>query len=421
MSEDLSPELALIGIAMHAPTVIDDVEVTHGDFAHPRAGAVWRLMTELHAANEPTDPTTILANQGRLEVRGVEAVWLSDLWGAAPIPELADHYARLIVEAATLRRLDATATRIRQLVHDQAPAAETIEIARAEIDACTRTSAADVTLIGDRLDETLVRLEEPGQFTPTPWADLNYLIGGFRPGCMYVVGARPGVGKTLLGLQAALHLTEFGLVGLHTLEMSHYEVNQRVISQTARVPMGRLMSGELNEGDWDAITRHAAEIGAMPFSVDDRSAVTPLEIRAHMRSLARRGPVAGLVVDYLQLMTAPPGDRRPRQEVVAQFSRDLKILAKDFQVPVLALSQLNRGSEARMDKKPTMADLRESGGLEQDADVVILLHVDKDDPSTLYVIVEKNRHGQTGEFKLARRGQYARLDNYQWTPEGARS
>src|SRR5690606_30558268 len=138
------------------------------------------------------------------------------------------------------------------------------------------------------------------------------------------------------------------------------------------------------------------------------------------RTLARRGPLAGIVVDYLQLMSGARGDRRPRHEQVAEWSRQLKILAKEMSCPVIALSQLNRESEARNDRRPMMSDLRESGAVEQDSDVILLLHVDEDnDPSRMTVLVAKNRQGQTGVVELTRRGEHARLDPYRWTPTHA--
>ena len=172
---------------------------------------------------------------------------------------------------------------------------------------------------------------------------------------------------------------------------------------------------QLTEQEWQRVSQARGRLSALHLAIDDRGAVRPVDIRSHARTLARRGPLAGVVVDYLQLMSGAHGDRRPRHEQVAEWSRMLKLLAKELQVPVIALSQLNRASEARSDRRPTMADLRESGAIEQDADVILLLHVDEEADATLMdVQVAKNRQGQTGALKLLRRGHVARLDNYEW-------
>ena len=186
--------------------------------------------------------------------------------------------------------------------------------------------------------------------------------------------------------------------------MTRGEVHNRLLASIGKVNMGHLTRRELDARDWDAIARTRTAIAELPISIDDRSAVTTTDIRSHARTIARRGPLAAVIVDYLQLMTTARGDKRPRHEVVTEMSRDLKILAKDLGVPVITLSQLNRASEARTDRRPTMADLRESGSLEQDSNVVLLLHVEESDETTMHVAVAKNRQGATGGFQLIRRG-----------------
>lgn len=413
--ETATAETALVGIAMHDAAAIDDAHLTPDDFRDVRLGALWSLMTTQRRGGAPTDPATLASMLGRLLPVRVEATMLADLYGDAPVTALGEHYARIVADKATLRRLDAAARRIAQLVQEDPDAAEAVEVARAEVDACTR-STASLGLMAADLDVTLERLERPGEAIPTPWADLNHLIGGWRPGALYVIGARPGVGKTIVGVQAAVGLAAHGYVALSSLEMSRHEVHERILAATARVPMSHMAARELTDGDWASIASHRAALADLRLSIDDRATATPTDVRSHARSLSRLGPLAGIVVDYLQLMGTPRGDRRPRHEVVAELSRSLKVLAKDQNTPVLALSQLNRASEARVDRRPTMADLRESGGLEQDADVVLLLHVEENDPSTLHVAVAKNRHGPTGGLRLTRRGEYARVDDQAWRP-----
>ena len=213
-------------------------------------------------------------------------------------------------------------------------------------------------------------------------------------------------------------------MAFNTLEMADREVVARTIAQTAEVPLGRLdgrseVSEPVTQRDWDKIARVRDRLGTMRLSIDDRSSVTLTDIRSHARSLARKGPLAGIVVDYLQLMDQPRGDRRPRHEAVAEFSRGLKKLAKEMDCPVIALSQLNRASEGRQDKRPILADLRESGAVEQDADVVLLLHVPDETSTDMSMLVAKNRHGVVGAVDVTRRGEFARVETPEWRPSHA--
>lgn len=407
-------ERLVVGIALRDPATTSEVRLEPADFSDVRCAAVWATTRDLHGQGRPTDPATVLANL-RGDVRGIEPVWLADIWGAAPDPVTAEHYAGIVTEAATQRRLGAVATRIRQMVTENVPAADAVEIARAEIDACSTTTTTATGYVGDHLGDMLDALEEDPDFLPTPWADLNQLIGGWRPGAFYVIGARPGAGKTLLSTQAAVAIAgDGGDVCLNNLEMSRQEVMFRITSQVAGVHLGRILDRRLTPDDWEKITRHAQQIRDLRLSIDDNPHARPVDIKAHARTIARGGNLKAIVVDYIQLMKAAPGDKRSRQEVVSDFSREFKILAKELHVPVIALAQLNR--ESARGALPTMADLRESGALEQDGDVVMLLHLDPDDETGLNVHIAKNRHGPTGGFQLLRRGHLARVDNKAWEP-----
>jgi len=239
---------------------------------------------------------------------------------------------------------------------------------------------------------------------------VNDLIGGLRPGALYVVAARPSVGKSVVALNLAQELTKHGSVAFSSLEMSNNDVQIRAVSADLNLNVSKLIERNLDAGDWAKIRDRRATWANVPLFVDDRSGVSITDIKRFARSVNRRKPLAGIVVDYLQLMTQPHGDKRPRHEFVADMSRQLKVLAMDMQVPVIALSQLNRASEARQDKMPMLSDLRESGAVEQDADVVILLHREimgetRDDMSML---VAKNRHGATGLAELTFWGHYSK-------------
>lgn len=412
------PERAVIGMLLHDVRALDDTaELSPEDFRDMRLGALYRLITRMVAASEPVDVTTVLAALPQItnEARGVDGNLLADLYTEAPVTQTAHHYARLVIDAATKRRLYGTARRIAQLSESADPAAELVEQARAELDAVHRDTGT-TRVVADTIDETLNGQDAPATFIPTPWADLNNLIKGWRPGALYVVGARPGVGKTIVGVQAAIDLAaRGGWVAFSSLEMPEVELHHRIIAQLAEVPIQRLDAHELTELDWQKIARVRDRLN-LTIGIDDRGTVTVNDVRAHARTVARKGRLAGVVVDYLQLMSNPRGDRRPRHEIVAGYSRALKLLAKELNVPVIALSQLNRASEARPDRRPTLADLRESGAVEQDSDVVLLLHEDEDDETAIDMLVAKNRHGAKGPVELTRRGWYARLDPRVWTP-----
>lgn len=411
-------EAAIVGLALRGHHEVDDVHLVGADFHSPKLGALWDLMTRLRHGGEPADPATVVSHLPRLDIRGIEAEDVAHLYGSAPAAGT-EHYAGLVADAATRRRLRVVGARVIQLADATETAAEAVELARAEVDGCA-TSVAGLHLLSDNLAETITRLSEPDVSVPTPWHDLNHMISGLRPGGLYIVGARPGVGKSLMANGLALGLARRGGVAYNNLEMSRHEVFERMLAAVATVRYERFVTRSLGPDDYRRIEAHVDGLERLPISVDDRSSVTVTDIRSHARTMARRGPLAGVVVDYLQLMGGGggKGDRRMRHEVVGEISRSLKILAKELNVPVVALSQLNRASAQRTDSRPTMSDLRESGSLEQDADVVLLLHKEEDDPTVMYVGVAKNRQGRTDSFRLAREGEYARLSDFQWTPAG---
>lgn len=422
MSADI--ERAVIGLAMHNPDVLHDIDPA--DFGDLRHEALARLMRTMAHKGEAVDALSMAKAHTRIdpaERRGIDGAYLFDCLQAAPQRALTDNYVRMLADAATARRLESAFTRGLQLVQENQPPADIAELIRGEIDRANRATA-QAKPIGTIVDRVLDEIEQPSRALPSPWPGLNRKLTGWRPGALYVVGARPGVGKSIVALQAAIGLTEHGWVAFNTLEMADREVVARTIAQTAEVPLGRLdgrseVAEPVTQRDWDKIARVRDRLDTMRLSIDDRSSVTLTDIRSHARSLARRGPLAGIVVDYLQLMDQPRGDRRPRHEAVAEFSRGLKKLAKEMGCPVIALSQLNRASEGRQDKRPILADLRESGAVEQDADVVILLHVPDETSTDMSMLVAKNRHGVVGAVDVTRRGEFARVETPEWRPSHA--
>jgi len=273
-----------------------------------------------------------------------------------------------------------------------------------------RVSPHIVILVPAPLEVTEAKL-----YTPTIWPSLNASIGGLKPGALYVVGARPGVGKSVVALNLAMGLATKGTVAFSSLEMSRNELTLRGLASMAEVDVSRLTRGDLTVDDRERIAAARPRFNRQ-VAIDDRPGVGPSQIRAFARSIQRGGNLAGIVIDYMQLMTLP--GKEPRHEKVSEMSRQLKILAKDLNVPVIALSQLNRGSEQRADKIPTLSDLRESGSIEQDADVVILLSRPEDKPADIIFDVAKNRHGRQGLVELVWRGNIARIDDYAWNQPG---
>lgn len=431
MSRYIDPELeqAVIGCALSgARARIDLLDVRPGHFADLRHAALWRLIGEMDSHGEAIDVLTVIGAINRIpesDRQGIDALYLHTCNAGALNPSAAATYARQLINLAALRRLDDALTRSRQLLDGASDASEVLEEIRTEIDS-TRPQSTRGRMLGEIVDEVIADLDKPSVIYETPWASLNELLDGWRPGGLYVIGARPGVGKTIVGMQAAVTLANIGPVAFSALEMQDKEVAKRAISLMSGVD-GRRLNGVragrpgLSGEDKRRIGRARDIIEPLPVSVDDSSAVSVLDVRAHARTLSRRGHLAGVVVDYLQLMEGARGDRRPRHEIVAGFSRQLKVLAKEMNCPVIALSQLNRASEARDTGTPSLADLRESGAIEQDADAVLLLHIPTETVveggknvkvpvnDRLVVTVAKNRHGPQGRVTLSRDGATAQV------------
>lgn len=269
-----------------------------------------------------------------------------------------------------------------------------------------------VQYVWETMGDTVATFTEGDTFIETPWPSLNRIIGGLRPGAVYTVGSRPGVGKSVLGIELGLVMAQHGGVALFSLEMSQDDVNKRILANQKQIPMNRLMSpSELTDVDYRKIAEWRNEF-RRPFAVNKSPQVTIGEIRRFARNVDRRDPLAGVVVDYLQLMGQAPNDKRARQEFVSDMSRNLKLLAMELDVPVVMLSQLNRELEGRNNGMPKLSDLRESGSIEQDSDVVLLLHrdiVDEGKAHELQMIVAKNRHGAPGGLTLDFAGHYSKL------------
>lgn len=418
--QDLAAERAVLGAMLTSKAAVTDcVDMLTGrDFYRPAHETIFDACVALHARNEPVDAITVGDHLGDQVRRIGGAAHLFELVGACTSASSAGYYAQIVADRAVLRRLVEAGTSITQLGHTAyaGDVAEVVAQAHRQMDSVTvsrrdgSSHESDVYAAVAALDDT------PG--IPTPWQALTDVIGGWAPGRVYYVGARPGNGKTLVGVCAALDVARRGKRALIcSLEMSKTELYHRMLANVGSVDAARIMHRRLVDADYALVGPAAAHIAGLPLTIDDRSTIRPMDVRATARELARDGELGLVVVDYLQLM-APEGRVESRQVAVAEFSRQLKVMARELEVPIIALSQLNRGTESRTDRRPTISDLRDSGALEQDADVVLLLHRDADkSPGELAMHVGKNRHGaQDVTVHLRWEAEFSRVSDPVWTP-----
>jgi len=416
-------EKAVLGCILIRPSVLPEVMevVRPADFSSVLGEDIYAAMLEMFEDAQPIDAITLyqrMSNHAGLANQG-GAVLLHDLMQAPPSADSALHYAEIVAQSATRRRLIGSLTRGQQLLDGDMNPDELVEVIADEIQAAGRP-ASRVSWVGATIDDYIAGLSKPVRYIPTPWPALNALIGGWAPGRFYVIGARPSVGKSVLGIQAALGLAQHGAVSLTSLEMSEAEIQSRMVANLADIDLGLLQAHNVPALAIPRLLAAVQEIKGLTLSIDDRSGISAMDLGGHVRSLARRMDVSGAVIDYIQLMGGEER-ARSRQEEVSGMSRQMKLLTKALDIPVIGLSQLNRESTNRHGNVPILADLRESGSLEQDADVVILLSKKRikdegtgeefDSPNEVLVQVAKNRNGPTGAFTLWLEGEYARLKN----------
>jgi replicative DNA helicase len=428
---NLDAEESLLGAMLLSRTAIDvaSESVSASDFYKPAHGHVYEAITSLSAQGEPVDPVTVadeLARHDLLELVGGPNT-LVNLQAVTPATSSAGRYAKIISEHALLRRLIGVAGEIAEMgydVPDDVP--KTVDRAESLVFEVAQHRQTDsMSRLHDLLDQTLDSLEalyERGDAitgTPTGFADFDELTAGLQPNALVVVGARPGMGKTSFAMGMAGHaaLDAARPVLFFSLEMSRVELSQRLLCSEARIDSTKVRNGRLSEDDWRRISHAIGRLSEAPLWIDDNPNVTVMEIRSKARRLQSQvGPLGMIVVDYIQLMTGR-SNAESRQVEVAEISRSLKILARELQVPVVALAQLNRGLEQRADKRPMLSDLRESGSLEQDADVVVFLYRDEHynpespDRGTAEVLVAKHRAGPTGMVRLAFLDHYTKFAN----------
>ena len=425
--QDVAAEQCVLGAMLLSKDAIAEVvEILRGgDFYRPQHELIYLAIVDLYGRGEPADAVTVadeLSKRGQLLKLG-GAPYIHDLLVAVPLAANAGFYAGIVRDKAVLRRLADAATKIAQLVHaGQGEADDLVDRAQSELYAITdRRASQDYVPLAQLMQPVMDEIEAIGargdmSGVPTGFLDLDELTGGLHPGQMVILAARPGAGKSTLALDLARSASiRHGLTSaIFSLEMSQLEITMRLLSAESSVPLSHIRSGRMSDDDWGRIATRMAAISAAPMYIDDSPNLTIMEIRAKARRLKQRNDLKLIVIDYIQLMTS--GKRvESRQVEVSEFSRQIKLLAKELEVPVVALSQLNRGPEQRTDKKPMLSDLRESGSLEQDADLVILLSrpdlydKESDRAGEADFDVAKHRNGPTRVVTVAFQGHYSRF------------
>lgn len=420
----MTPDKALLGGVLNGYGDIDALTeiIFPTDFAEPRDEMVWAAILRVHEAGSRVDPLTVRPAIGEdgwklLKDHG-GPLYLHELMQACPNPAATRDYAEQVADAAGRRRLSSAVWAIDHDVRESnRPFHEVAETARTRIDRATLyASTHQPVRIGDVIAE-VVDIAEKGttKGLSTPWPDLDRFTRGLAPGRLIVVGARPGVGKSVMGTNLALDVAfrHGHEVLLCSLEMPRQEVTQRVLAAHAHLDLSQLESGGVPPQTWEAVAEKVSQAHDFPITIEDASTQTLGSIRVALRRAIKAAgrqdrKVALLVVDYLQLLTARD-HRVNRTEQVAEMSRGLKQLAREYGVCVVAMAQVNRAATQRRDGRPTLSDLRESGAIEADADVVILLHRPDEESPEIEALVAKNRSGPRGEARLQMQGHYARL------------
>ena len=426
----IEAEESLIGAMLLSPEAVSVAYETlqPEDFYRPLHGQIFGAIIALANAGEPVDYVTV---QAKLQERGavaIELAVLSALQMNTPSASNAQHYAEIVRDKAQQRRLIAVGG---EIVDDAYVSTDDvvglIDEAERKINQIGDDRKIDSVsplqrLLLSEADILEERGETRGQFNglETGYRSLDLILQGLQPSSMTIIGARPGTGKTAFALGILIHV---GAVVkrpalFFSLEMSRQELAERILASTARIDSSKLRTGDLSDGDWNRAHEAFGFLQSAKVFIDDNPSLTVMDVRSRARRIKQQnGDLGVVIVDYLQLMSSR-GRSENRQVEVSDMSRSLKILARELQCPVIALSQLSRKREDRADKRPVMSDLRESGALEQDADVVLFLfrpeqygEVANDKKSDAEIIVGKNRNGPTRTAHLTWRGEFARFDN----------
>ncbi len=402
------------------------------DFYRESHAQIYQAILDLFEQRQPADFITLcdlLERRGHLEAVGGPA-YITSLLNAVPTSIHVEHYAHIVELAALRRRLIDAAGKIARLAYEEDREIDDV-IDRSEaclFEVTERRQAGDLVPLRRILDSYYDRVEYLQQHRdelvglPTGFVDLDRMLGGLQRSDLVIIAARPGVGKTSFALNIAQHaaLKSRAVIAFFTLEMSGEQLVQRLISGETGIDSRRLMTADIQDIEWERFAKATGDLSETLIFVDDTASPTPLEIRSKCRRLAAEYDLDLVIIDYLQLMSG--GTRiENRQQEISYISRSLKGLARELHVPVVALSQLSRAVESRQDKRPILSDLRESGSIEQDADIVMFIHREEvydeltDRRNIADIIVAKHRNGPTGQISLRfakEQTKFTDLDTY---------
>lgn len=425
----LSEQSTLGGMLLSQEAIAEVFEYVKGDdFYAPKHETIFNAIMALYSKGEPTDVITVtdeLTKNAEL-VRAGGADYLHQLTSIVPTAANAPFYAQIVAEKATLRRLVEVGTRIAQMGYsNEGEIEDLVNRAQEDVYGVTRAGVGeDYVPLFDSIEAAVEEMERAqsrgGDMVgvPTGFRELDEMTHGLHGGQFVILAARPAVGKSTLALDLARNaaIKHKKPVIFFSLEMGRAEIAMRLLSAESRIYLQSMRKGSLSDNDWQRLAGVRGEINSAPLYIDDSPNLTLVEIRAKCRRMAQRVGLEMIVIDYIQLMTS--GKKvESRQQEVSEFSRALKLLAKELNVPVVAISQLNRNSEKSDNKVPEISQLRESGSLEQDADVVILLHreamFEREHPRAgeADLILAKQRNGPTGTIVVNFLGQFSKFED----------
>lgn len=420
---DRAAEAAVLGACMLNPALLDEIRLTGGDFDTPAHGIVWAALQAMHTDGTPIDATTVvgyLADTGELTRVG-GGIAVAGLLEACPSPLNGPYYAERVTELARRRAVADYVRTATGIANSTADADRMLDVLRTRLDAIDDTATddgpkhwADIITEGmDAIEQAAAGGDERG--IPTGLVDLDRVLGGLKPGDITIIGGRPGSGKSTLAMQIAAHVAldlEMPSLAL-SLEMRRPELYNRIVASRMSINLSNLGTGALADHEWSKLARQAGMSADSPLWIDDNPDHTLASISQLARQWKRRHGLRLLVIDYLQLISTPRAENR--QVAIAEISRGLKRLASQLDIPIVVAAQLNRGPEQRSNKIPTMADLRESGSLENDASGIVLVHREETtDPDTVRkgeadLLVVKNRNGKQDTVIVASQLHYARF------------
>ena len=425
----LEAEEALLGSALLSRDAVSRLmeEVRPADFYSPSNQTVYEAMKGLFDTGKPIDTVTVseLIFKDSKNSKSINASYIARLVDNVPSSANFERYIEIVLEHSHRRKLLKASGRIELLAMAMDKEIHSVlDEAEQTIFTASDDAIGDGLVgVNDVLESAIERIEEiENRGTglsglPTYFSDLDYYLSGLQEGNLVVLASRPSMGKSSLGLNIATNVAKEGkVVAFFSLEMTKEELVQRVLFSEAKVTSGDARKGQLGAEKWSRVVEAASKVNNLPLYFDDAPVITVTDIRAKSRRLKSSKGLDLIIVDYLQLMQSSSGDNR--QQEIAEISRNLKNLARELRVPILALSQLNRAAEAREDKRPRLGDLRESGAIEQDADIVMMLYRDDyynsgtEIPGVAEVNIVKNRSGQTGKVELFFSKEFTQFSNY---------